>query len=351
MGFAPSRSARDRALAWALQALAFLCLASVWLWQDHETGALAHPLVWISDLSGAALQVLSFGWLAPLPWHWAERRGIRSFMGRLGLAALTCGGWLTLLMLFQLGLRHQAGLPIALATALRIQWSLLVPLMIAFGGLSWARRRAEIQAQAIRQEAYSAELRALQGQLQPHALNNALNGLAELIVEAPQTASSMVRAMSRLLRQIQASIECITVPLADELRILEDYLQLESLRHGPRLRVDWDCEAGLDTLSVPPLVLQGLAENALKHGIWPTPGGGTLRIRVRLESARLRLEIRNTGQAPSLSIRRGSGLSNLRRRLRLIYGSQASFNLTREGDWTLATLLIDRPALGFGSEG
>lgn len=337
---------RNQSILWILQGLAFLGLVSVWIWQDFRSNLLGHPFIWISNLSGAALQVLGFAHLAPLPWRWAKHRwGIQGFLGQLGLAILAAEAWITLVTVIQLVLRYQAGLRPPLLPALLFQWSLLGPLLVVVGGLAWARQQAEEQKAAIRREAFSAELRALQGQLQPHALYNALNGLAELIEENPRQASSMVRSLSRLLKQIQASIESITIPVVDELRILRDFLYLESLRFGPRLQIHWECDRTLDALSVPPLVLQGLAENALKHGIWPTPTGGSLEVRVRLEPTQLRLEIRNTGCMPTPTPDRGTGLNNLRRRLHLLYAKKASFSLEREGDWTIARILIERSAL------
>ncbi len=215
--------------------------------------------------------------------------------------------------------------------------------MVALGGFIWAYQKSKADQEAIQSEAISAQLRALQGQLQPHALYNAMNGLAELIEENPQKASQMVKTLSQLLKQIQESVESITIPIHGELDILRNYLQLESIRYGERLQIQWLPIPEIQHYSIPPLALQGLAENALKHGIWPETKGGVLKILIHQTQQKLHLEIHNSGKAPREGVK-GTGLENLKSRLRLIYGDKATFSLHRQDEWTIASItLVSKP--------
>ncbi len=183
-------------------------------------------------------------------------------------------------------------------------------------------------------EVKDAELRALKSQVNPHFIFNALNSLRALIDEDPARARQAVTQLANLLRYSLQSAHAETVPFEDELRVVNDYLALEQVRHEERLRVRLQVDP--DTLGqpIPPLVLQTLVENAVKYGISPRADGGEVAILARQEGGAFRLQVWNPGR---LAGRRdggpstGLGLRNAAERLRLSCGAGATLTL-RDAD-------------------
>jgi sensor histidine kinase YesM len=121
---------------------------------------------------------------------------------------------------------------------------------------------------------------------------------------------------------------------------VEDYLHLEGMRLGPRLTVEWEWDSALNGVPVPPLLIQPLVENAIKHGIAPSREGGTIRILARRQGADLCLEVWNTGAPFQQGKEAGIGLRNLASRVALVYGAEARFSIQTQGNWTQATVLL-----------
>lgn len=204
------------------------------------------------------------------------------------------------------------------------------------------RRRRVAETNALRAEvlAREAELRSLQQQLNPHFLFNCLNSLRGMIDEDPRRAQEMVTRLAELLRASLRQDACSAIPLEEELATVNAYLELESVRLEERLRIRREIEADAGGALVPPMLLQGLVENALKHGIAQLPGGGELVIRVTRNGETLRADVGNTGR-----MRKGQGsgigLNNTRERLRLLYGDRASFEINEEPmGWVRASVLL-----------
>ncbi|PTT88994.1 hypothetical protein DBR42_08695, partial [Pelomonas sp. HMWF004] len=151
-----------------------------------------------------------------------------------------------------------------------------------------AKWQAEAAARAL-------ELQVLRAQVNPHFLFNALNNLRALINEDPVRAREMVSRLSNTLRHTLTHSARERVPLADELAVVRDYIALEQLHHEDRLRVDWQVDPAALAASVPPMLLQLLVENAIKHGIARTPGGGEVGITLRREGGRVTLTATNPG--------------------------------------------------------
>jgi len=214
--------------------------------------------------------------------------------------------------------------------------------------LGWVladRERAELQETAARRAADEAQARALQGQMNPHVLFNAISGLTELVREDPAAAEGALVNLSELLRALLDHGTRLRAPLGDERRLVERHLALERLRLGRRLRERWDWPEALDALEVPPLMIQPLVENALKHGVSVAVGGGSLEVKVAREADRLCVRVANTGPAPKPEggpeAGPGMGLRNLRERLRLLGAPADALRLHREGDWTVAELVLE----------
>ena len=168
-----------------------------------------------------------------------------------------------------------------------------------------------------------AELKSLKSQLNPHFLFNSLNNLRALIVEDPEKAQQAVTHLAGLLRYALKASEATTVPLEEELRIVGYYLELEAIRLEERLRVRMDIDDEVLKAPVPPMLLQALVENGIKHGISGLPEGGRLNIAAGRNGSHFRLRVRNTGQIDPGDDKCGVGLENATARLKLIFGESA----------------------------
>jgi signal transduction histidine kinase len=192
--------------------------------------------------------------------------------------------------------------------------------------------RSEIERLRLAAHAKESELRSLKSQVNPHFIFNSLNSLRALIDENPARARQAVTQLANLLRYSLQSGQHETVPFEDELRIVNDYLALEQVRHEERLRVRLDVEPDTLTLPVPPMLLQTLVENAVKYGISTRTEGGEIAIIARRENNTLRLQVTNPGELATPASRErqastGVGLRNAAERLRLLFGDTASLQL------------------------
>ena len=192
--------------------------------------------------------------------------------------------------------------------------------------------RSEIERLRLTTHVKEAELRALKSQVNPHFIFNSLNSLRALIDENPVRAREAVTQLANLLRYSLQSGQLETVPFEDELRVANDYLALEQVRHEERLRIRLDIAPETLSLPIPPMLLQTLVENAVKYGISMRPGGGEVAIIARRENNALRLQVTNPGvlalgPSPRSASSTGLGLQNAAERLRLLFGDRASLQL------------------------
>lgn len=190
-----------------------------------------------------------------------------------------------------------------------------------------------------------AQLRALESQINPHFLFNCLNSIRALVEIDPPRAQDMLTRLSNVLRNSLRHDDRHTAALSDEIEAVRDYLALETVRFGDRLattvRVD-DSAAGLP---VPPMMIQTLVENAIKHGIGRLTGQGQLAVDASVRDRGLVITVENTGSLGDTPIDSGQlGLKNVRERLALLYGDRASLRLEEEGGRVKAVVAI--PALG-----
>lgn len=221
-------------------------------------------------------------------------------------------------------------------------WLAIVPtvgvLWFALHGLNvsvrFLYRHAQEQAHAAaeaREQAAEAQLEALRGQLHPHFLFNALNTVASLVRTDPRRAEAVVENLARILRRTLDRTSRQTITLSDELDYTGAWLSIEQERHGDRLRVIWDIDPASQECALPPMTLQPLVENSLKHGIGKRIGGGTVHIRTWRENGRLHVDVRDDGPGFSRDWHDGTGLGNLRRRLDTMYGGRANLRTESNG--------------------
>ena len=215
-----------------------------------------------------------------------------------------------------------------------------LPFALILGWFLAGKEGAEAREQELLEKEHQAQALALQAQLHPHALYNVLAGLAELVHEDPDATEQGLISLVDLLRMLTRHGASPSQPLAQERALLRRYLAIESLRLGDRLRVQWDWPPWADTLELPPLLLQPLVENAVKHGIAPSPEGGDLRIEVFRQGEELLLRVANTGGPWKPQAPEGTGLANLRARLALLPRLKGSLTLREAGGWTLAELRL-----------
>jgi hypothetical protein len=170
-----------------------------------------------------------------------------------------------------------------------------------------------------------ARLAALEAKIQPHFLFNTLNSIAALIPENPAAAEKMTEQLAALLRSSLISTHEGTVALADEIKIVTDYLEIEKARFGPRLDYGIDIPRELMTRSVPPFSIQTLVENCVKYG------GSEVRIAAREENGKLIVDVWDSGKGfTGESITPGHGLHNLRLRMALLWGAHATLDAYKE---------------------
>jgi len=196
--------------------------------------------------------------------------------------------------------------------------------------LQLAAHHHQLAQHELRESTARAQMRALQAQIHPHFLFNTLNVLSNLIHTNPAKAERVTEQLAEIFRYALESTRMDWVKLEDELGFLESYLEIEKSRFEERLTYSIDVDPSLRSLKIPPMILQPLVENAVKHGIGPKVEGGEVRIGARFDHERLLLVVEDTGVGPHASSRTrgtGIGLNNVRERLQHAYGESASLRL------------------------
>lgn len=185
------------------------------------------------------------------------------------------------------------------------------------------------------------ELNNLKSQLNPHFIFNALNSIRALVDENPMKSKQAINQLSNILRRSLASDKKGLTKFEDELKIVKDYLGLEHIRFEERLKTEFEIDPDSHKFYVPPLMLQTLVENGIKHGISRLTAGGLIQMKTIVEDDRLKIRIRNSGRLNGeRSAKDGLGLKNTVQRLKLIYGDDASFRIVNENDNFVLTEII-----------
>lgn len=223
-------------------------------------------------------------------------------------------------------------------------FSLLVSTVMASLNLLLGRLRTHIEQKVIenrqlREMEVQTRLASLQGKVNPHFLFNTLNTLLSLVRRDPDRAEALILQLSELYRGVLQLPEQGRIPLGRELELVRRYLEIEQLRLGGRLEFHIEAEPGVAELLLPPLLVEPLVENAVKHGIAPKPGGGCIRISARGAEGLLVVRVEDDGEGVgSGSGAGGFGTYGIRERLRLQYGEAARLRL------------LPRPGEGFTAE-
>ena len=213
-------------------------------------------------------------------------------------------------------------------------------LMAAFASAHLQRvRRHETERSEFQQALAASELRLLNMELQPHFVFNTLHGISALVDRNPKGAKAMIVQLSALLRSALEHLNVDVIPLNRELDLMQQYLELEKMRRGGKLAVRMCLSPDTETMMVPPLILQPLVENAIRHGASASREQGFLEIKAHIRGRRLELQVRNRVGARR---RRGMGvgLRNTRERLRHLYGEDATLSFLVTSDRIATTTLL-----------
>jgi sensor histidine kinase YesM len=187
--------------------------------------------------------------------------------------------------------------------------------------------REKLRTERVEREAVLANLRALQAQIEPHFLFNTLANVTSLIDAEPVKARHMLESFVRFLRSSLATTRTESTTLRAEAELIAAFLEVLQVRMGARLRDSIEVPPELDSFALPPMLLQPVVENAIRHGLEPKMDGGMVTMRARREGAHVVVEVEDTGVGFAATTRGGVGLSNLRERLRLLYGDRATLEV------------------------
>ena len=222
-------------------------------------------------------------------------------------------------------------------------------LIYVFYAYATERRNAEVERVKLEASMKETEAKVLRAQMNPHFVFNALNSIRALITEDPKKASNGITQLSNLLRSSLITHRRTTVSLKEELKTIEDYLSLEKIRYEDRLQTKFEIAPETLSIQVPPMMLQTLVENAIKHGVQKALRWGFIEIKTFIEANHLAIQIRNTGELSDNKNKKNStgfGIENTKRRLQLLYGNRFKFNIHQEDKLTVRAeiwLPLDQP--------
>jgi two-component system, LytTR family, sensor histidine kinase AlgZ len=202
---------------------------------------------------------------------------------------------------------------------------------VAFAALLWAW--LDLRARIWHPANASARLAELQSRIRPHFLFNALNTALALVRVDPERAENVLEDLAQLFRVALAEVGA-SVSLEEEIELARRYLAIEEVRFGKRLKVQWDIDPAVHSARVPPLVLQPLVENAVRHGIEPAARGGSVSVRAQVQRGQAVVQVSNSLGGPTdgpANPGHGMALHNVRERLRLLHDVAAECTVWQEG--------------------
>jgi len=323
------------------------------------------PSPWVEAILVAVPMSFLYAFMCLSAWYVclaAPMRGqsLARSMGTLGAAsALASGAWVLFGEIWAVSLdpwmatpglnEHYIGTQIAPVFVIGMLLFLLAAaahyVLIAVDQHREAEKRT-LEMQVLARE---AELRALRAQIDPHFLFNSLNSISALTVSDPQGARRMCLLLADFLRSSLVLGAKTEIPVSDELRLVERFLDIEKVRYGSRLSIVRNIDPNCNGCLVPPLLIQPLVENAIRHGIAPLVDGGTIRMDVQREGTALEIVLENPVDAGGRRTAKdgaGVGLENVRSRLAKLFANDARVDVSNENDRFQVRLKF--PCIQFG---
>ena len=318
---------------------------ALWTLLAAVVGALIRvptSLSWSQSLSVAVPMCMFYAFVCLTPWYLCRAfplgsaRVTRLLINQVAAAVLACTLWIAgaqlLAFAMDLGSRLNPAIPQLVVVGLMLY---LTSIALHYALLAVeASREAALQTR-------DAELRALKSQINPHFLFNCLNSISALTSTDPARARDMCVLLSDFLRKTLGLGERESISWREELELARTYLDVEQVRFGARLQVEMQVDDACADCQVPPLVLQPLIENAIKHGIATMVDGGIVRLESHVENGKLAVRVENSFDPEAPSPRRhGLGLRNVRSRLQTRFGDAARLNLAAEHDRFSAEMIF-----------
>jgi signal transduction histidine kinase len=323
-------------MVWIAYAAVWLTFALVWALagaaSSGTSASEALPYALLAMGSAAVMGIAIWLITARVPPDW---RSIRFYLTHGAGVAVFCVVYSTSWMLFDVvegrfaaAVEQLRASPVLLWNVLMGSWLYIMIAACAYAIRGQQRLRAQEAAAAeARLLTERAQLAALRAQVNPHFLFNALHSIGALVTINPVLADRALEQLGDMLRYVLSAEE--EVLLSQEWRFTSDYLAIEELRLGDRLRVQAHVDDRAVLVLVPPLILQPLVENAVRHGISNRPQGGEVRITARVDGDELHLEVADDGCGNVGGGGSGFGLESVRRRLAAIYGERATVRVDR----------------------
>ena len=229
----------------------------------------------------------------------------------------------------------------ALSTIFNCTWVFVFWSLIYFGFHFFDNyKKTEIQNLRLEANNKEVELNKLKSQLNPHFMFNCMNSIRALVDEDPKKAKVSITQLSNILRNTLLMNKNKFNTLEEELALVKDYLELEHIRYEERLRFTFEIDPTTLQKHIPPMMIQTLVENGIKHGISKYPEGGEIIIKTKLLDNIFKIEILNTGQMENKISETGVGLANTTNRLELLFGKAASFSLKNLDNNTVLSEII-----------
>lgn len=185
-----------------------------------------------------------------------------------------------------------------------------------------------------------SQINALKGQINPHFMFNSLNNIRGLILENPMKSREMITRLSEMLRYSLTKSEINTIALEEEIEMVENFIAISKIQLEDRLQFISEIEEETLKLPIPPMIIQMLIENAIKHGISQLKHGGILLLKIKKENTDLLIQVKNTGNLSQQTGTTQLGLKNIQRRLQLIYGESATFSLNEVENEVIAKITL-----------
>lgn len=230
----------------------------------------------------------------------------------------------------------------AVSTLVNLTWIFMLWSVIYFGfDIFENYKRTEIQSLKLEANTKEIELNQLKSQLNPHFMFNSMNSIRALVDEDPSRAKIAITQLSNILRSTLMMHKNRFITLEEELGLVKDYLELEHVRYEERLSFSLDIDPATLYLQIPPMMIQTLVENGIKHGISKYPEGGSINIITKKNEQQVTIHIINTGQLkPTEDHENGFGVANTTNRLELLFGKHASFYLKNLNDKQVISEII-----------